>query len=96
MSLTSFSQKPRDSEVEQPITARECPKVYRIIIHGWIRTYFLDTLGHGGVSLFFSKMATRKRDRPAEGYYRNFERGFRPKAEKVSPKTPHKMDQKTL
>ena len=44
----------------------------------------------------FSKMATRKRDRPAEGYYRNFEGGFRLKAEKVSPKTPHKMDQEKL
>lgn len=36
------------------------------------------------------KMTTRKRDRPAEGFYRNLERGVRFKAEKVRPKSPRR------
>ena len=37
-------------------------------------------------------MATRKRDRPTEGFYCNLERGVPRKAEKVRPKIPNKMD----
>ena len=41
-------------------------------------------------------MATRKRDRPAVGFYHNLERGVRLKAEKVRPKDRDKKDQEKL
>ena len=40
-----------------------------------------------------NKMATRKRARPEEGFYRNVERDVRLKAEKTRPKIPEKVDQ---
>ena len=41
-------------------------------------------------------MATRKRARREEGFYRNLERGVRLKAEKIRPKIPEKVDQEKL
>ena len=38
-------------------------------------------------------MATRKRARRAEVFYRNLERGVRLKAEKIRQKIPEKVDQ---
>ena len=41
-------------------------------------------------------MATRKRTRQAEVFYRNLKRGVRLKAETIRPKIPEKKDHETF